>query len=589
MSAIAPITSLVFIDVAVADYQSLIDGLAPGSEAIVLDPAQDGVEQITAALAGRSDIQSVHLVSHGSSGRLQLGAATLNGESIDRYQAQLQEWRSALTEDADILIYGCDVAGDDAGQAFVRSLSQITGADVAASNDLTGSSQLGGDWDLEIQTGDIESAAAFRLDAMQSYQAVLPAFLDQNFDAVTAGTLPTGWTVTATGAVANWTSVNTSSSTVNHSAFTVNAASNSTNYIISPALTLASAAQLSFQHRYGTDDNFDGGVLEISINGGAFTDILTAGGSFVQGGYSGALNGSENSPFGTRQAWFGNLPDFSPVLVNLPAAAVGQSIRLRWGFGAGDTVGGTGWFIDNVEINTTTLPIIRLSTPDAAAAETGSNLGVYRINRTNTSAALAVKLDINGSSTASPSDYTFSVSAGSVSVVGSTVTVNLPVGVGTVNLTLTPVSDALTEPDETLRLDLASDAAYTINTVNNTGTVTIAANIGNTAPTLIDTTVTLAVVNEDAGTPVGAVGTLVSAIVTIGGNVTDTDAGAVTGIAITAADTSNGTCTTASTTAPPGHLWGQSAPPVLASWRQTPTLGCTFNPTPTTTAPFPPP
>jgi hypothetical protein len=162
MPAIAPVTSLVFIDAAVADYQSLIDGLVPGAEAIVLDLAQDGVEQITAALASRSNIQSVHIVSHGSSGSLQLGAATLNGESIDRYQTQLQGWRSALTEDADILLYGCDVAGDDSGEAFVRSLSQVTGADVAASTDLTGSAKLGGDWDLEVPTGAIESATAWQ-------------------------------------------------------------------------------------------------------------------------------------------------------------------------------------------------------------------------------------------------------------------------------------------------------------------------------------------------------------------------------------------------------------------------------------------
>jgi Domain of unknown function (DUF4347) len=80
-----PITSLVFIDSTVADYQSLIAGLTPGAEAIVLEGNRDGVEQITEALANYSHIKSLHIVSHGSAGNLQLGNAALNEQSIDRY------------------------------------------------------------------------------------------------------------------------------------------------------------------------------------------------------------------------------------------------------------------------------------------------------------------------------------------------------------------------------------------------------------------------------------------------------------------------------------------------------------------------
>jgi hypothetical protein len=64
-----------------------------------------------------------------------------------------------------------------------------------------------------------------------------------------------------------------------------------------------------------------------------------------------------------------------------------------------------------------------------------------------------------------------------------------------------------------------------------------------TAPTLTDTVVTLNDIPEDSGTPTGAVGTLISSIAAIGtgqNNITDADAGAVAGIAITAADTTNG-------------------------------------------------
>ena len=38
-------------------------------------------------------------------------------------------------------------------------MSRLTGADIAASSDLTGSAGLGGDWELEYATGSIEADA----------------------------------------------------------------------------------------------------------------------------------------------------------------------------------------------------------------------------------------------------------------------------------------------------------------------------------------------------------------------------------------------------------------------------------------------
>jgi hypothetical protein len=79
---------------------------------------------------------------------------------------------------------------------------------------------------------------------------------------------------------------------------------------------------------------------------------------------------------------------------------------------------------------------------------------------------------------------------------------------------------------------------------SNTVTVTITVTEVNHAPVLdASKTPVLNAENEDPGAPSGAVGTPVSKLVDIGGplnNVSDADAGAVTGIAVTAADTSSG-------------------------------------------------
>ncbi|WP_445311647.1 DUF4347 domain-containing protein, partial [Microcoleus vaginatus] len=103
-------STIVFIDAAVADYQTLLDGVKSGVEAIVIDSHRDGVEQISEVLANRTNIDSIHLVSHGEPGSLQLGKTRLSVDNLEAYSQQLQQWRRALTLDADILIYGCNVA-----------------------------------------------------------------------------------------------------------------------------------------------------------------------------------------------------------------------------------------------------------------------------------------------------------------------------------------------------------------------------------------------------------------------------------------------------------------------------------------------
>jgi hypothetical protein len=104
----------------------------------------DGIAQITATLCGRSGIESLQIISHGAIGAIQLGQNWLDAAKLSDYAAQLRRWRTALTTDADILFYGCNVGQDAAGQALVNLLAQMTGADIAASDDLTRNAAIGG-------------------------------------------------------------------------------------------------------------------------------------------------------------------------------------------------------------------------------------------------------------------------------------------------------------------------------------------------------------------------------------------------------------------------------------------------------------
>ena len=93
-------------------------------------------------------------------------------------------------------------------------------------------------------------------------------------------------------------------------------------------------------------------MLEIAIAGGAFQDILAAGGTFMSGGYTGLLNGLEGNPLGVRPAWTGNSAGaYLTTSVSMPAAAAGQNVVLRWRMGTGLNIGGTGWSVDTIVIS----------------------------------------------------------------------------------------------------------------------------------------------------------------------------------------------------------------------------------------------
>jgi hypothetical protein len=127
----------------------------------------------------------------------------------------------------------------------------------------------------------------------------------------------------------------------------------------SPPIVLTSGpAQLTFRQNRNVENNFDGGVLEISIGGAAFQDVVTAGGSFVAGGYNATVNSGFGNPLAGRQAWSGNSNGFVSTTVNLPASAGGQNIVLRWRLGADNSVSGQGWRIDQVAITCASPPTI---------------------------------------------------------------------------------------------------------------------------------------------------------------------------------------------------------------------------------------
>lgn len=175
----------------------------------------------------------------------------------------------------------------------------------------------------------------------------------ENFDSVSPPTLPTGWTATVSTQPPDraWETVNTQRDTFPNSVFAGAPNHVTDNRLMSRAFaTVSTPATLTFRRRNDLETGFDGMVLEISIDGGAFVDIIAAGGLFTLNGYNGSISTSFGNPLAGRSAWTGITNDFVTTTVNLPASVNGRNVTFRWRVGTDSSVGTAGAFIDSVSL-----------------------------------------------------------------------------------------------------------------------------------------------------------------------------------------------------------------------------------------------
>ena len=173
----------------------------------------------------------------------------------------------------------------------------------------------------------------------------------ENFDSVTPPALPPGWS-SITWATSNSGLPTPTADTFPNAAFSDDPAVVSDKQLLSPIIFLSQGGtpvQITFRSNFNLQEGFDGGVLEISIDGGnTFEDILTRG-SFVTGGYTGTISNCCGNPLAGRQAWTGNSGGFISTTVALPIAW-GPNMVLRWRMGSDNNVSGQGWRVETVVI-----------------------------------------------------------------------------------------------------------------------------------------------------------------------------------------------------------------------------------------------
>jgi len=192
------------------------------------------------------------------------------------------------------------------------------------------------------------------------------AVVDERFrDDMEAGA--GGWTSQALVGADAWVLVTAQSASPTHSWFIADTLSRRDTALVLPVIeALPPYAVLRFKHRFDTEANRDGGVLEYSTDGG--TSWLDAGPLLVEGGYASAVGSDETSTLAGRSVWSGDSGGWQSVRADLSSLA-GNDLSLRWRFATNLLVGDVGWYVDDVVVDVTSFTCAPVALPPGEASD----------------------------------------------------------------------------------------------------------------------------------------------------------------------------------------------------------------------------
>ena len=301
----------------------------------------------------------------------------------------------------------------------VTAPSSQTAVAVPVTLSWSGTPSAAGNYTYNVQLNDGMNNPSFTVTLIIQTPALFP----MNFDTTAPGTLPQGWSAGGDGSQgANFTVGNVGIFSAPNAAVVPNVAVTNFRWLQSPAVTLGSAPNhLSFRHRPGMENLWDGGVLEVSVNSGAWTDVIFAGGIFLRDGYNSAHNGASFITNGGRAMWSNQGTALLHTIVELPASAAGQSVAFRWAISSDPSGTGTGtpfagWILDDLMLNA---PLVTGATPSSDAISGGGTITLSGQHLSNIS---SVMVGANAATNVNPSGTALTFTAPAAAATG---TVNL--------------------------------------------------------------------------------------------------------------------------------------------------------------------
>ncbi|MER9332305.1 DUF4347 domain-containing protein, partial [Mesorhizobium sp. M0488] len=176
------ISEIAFIDCGIGDATKLAGSLRPDVKSVILTQASGALEQVQLALANQTGLKAIHILAHGSSGKILFTSGTAEADDLAARPLLTASLRSALASDGVLQFWCCETGKGPGGDDFVRAIQRLIGRAVAAASGLVGAHALGGSWTLDRLT----SCATFDSPLLKSAQLTYSKVLATN--SATTGT-----------------------------------------------------------------------------------------------------------------------------------------------------------------------------------------------------------------------------------------------------------------------------------------------------------------------------------------------------------------------------------------------------------------
>jgi hypothetical protein len=239
-----------------------------------------------------------------------------------------------------------------------------------------------------------------------------------------------------------------------NSMFSPSVAPNGEALLVSPAILIgAQGGTLEFQHRYDLESRSDGGVVEASLDGGSWFDLLNSAATVETGDYNNTIRSNSSSTLHGREVWTGTIATFAPTRVSVPVAWAGQQIAFRWRLVHNSATTQTGWNVDDVKFSSTSSvadpfrPFVSLAASGTSLSETSPGSAVTLTVSTPLPLVHDLTVDLVLSGTASTGDLSGPLS------------VTIPAGQTSASIQVSAVADNLNEGQESASLAIPSAAA----------------------------------------------------------------------------------------------------------------------------------
>lgn len=246
-----------------------------------------------------------------------------------------------FSESGTNLNYGITATNDDTIDMTMVVVSDTLPTNVSlVSGTLSCGTETGGIITIDHGNLNIGSSLACEFDVNTDLVPNSPMVF---FDGIEGGTA--NWTVSSDQGSAVFVTSSANPQYGTTSWFIPNVPADNSQFLTSTTIDLGSNPVLAFGHDYDTELGWDGGMVEISTNGGSsWTDL---GEKMFFNGYNSSLGTSSNPDIAGRSAFTGDSNGYLTTYADLSDYA-NQSVQIRFFFGSDDNTIETGWYIDHV-------------------------------------------------------------------------------------------------------------------------------------------------------------------------------------------------------------------------------------------------